>query len=183
MVQRLFCFVHVHFRLSSGKHIRGGKRSTNFRRSHGLLFWPGCRVPEDLPIVGLRSEFCHFSKRQENPPAFQGEHFVSRRNSPRFEISGLLPNCSRISDHHPLRCPHRFPRLNGKTKTLISITAQRRVLPKALNQLALISPDVVGPVAAFWDQRLAIQDTDQVSFHTDDAIKLIGEHLKGVEKC
>jgi NhaP-type Na+/H+ and K+/H+ antiporter len=66
---------------------------------------------------------------------------------------------------------------------LISITAQRRVLPKALNQLALISPDVVGPVAAFWDQRLAIQDTDQVSFHTDDAIKLIGEHLKGVEKC
>jgi hypothetical protein len=35
---------------------------------------------------------------------------------------------------------------------------------------------VVGPVAAFWDQRLAIQDTDQVSFHTDDAIKLIGEH-------
>jgi hypothetical protein len=42
---------------------------------------------------------------------------------------------------------------------------------------------VVGPVAAFWDQRLAIQDTDQISFHTDGAVKLIGEHLKGVEKC
>ncbi|MCH7786556.1 MAG: DUF3990 domain-containing protein, partial [Chloroflexi bacterium] len=29
---------------------------------------------------------------------------------------------------------------------------------------------VVGSVTAFWQQRAALQDSDQVSFHTDDAI-------------
>jgi Protein of unknown function (DUF3990) len=30
-----------------------------------------------------------------------------------------------------------------------------------------------GPVAAFWDQRSAMHDADQVSFHTDDAASLL----------
>jgi hypothetical protein len=38
---------------------------------------------------------------------------------------------------------------------------------------------VVGPVAAFWQQRLAIQDVDQVSFHTQPAIDLLAKSIKG----
>jgi hypothetical protein len=36
---------------------------------------------------------------------------------------------------------------------------------------------VVGPVAAFWQQRLAIQDVDQVSFHTQPAIGLLSNSV------
>jgi hypothetical protein len=32
---------------------------------------------------------------------------------------------------------------------------------------------VVGPVAAFWRQRVTLQGYDQVSFHTDDAVKVL----------
>jgi len=38
---------------------------------------------------------------------------------------------------------------------------------------------VVGPFAAFWQQRLAIQDVDQVSFHTQIGIDLLSESIKG----
>lgn len=38
---------------------------------------------------------------------------------------------------------------------------------------------VVGPVAAFWQQRLAIQDVDQVSFHTENAIDLLEKSVNG----
>lgn len=40
---------------------------------------------------------------------------------------------------------------------------------------------VVGPVAAFWRQRVALQGYDQISFHTDDAAKLLnGGHPRRV---
>lgn len=38
---------------------------------------------------------------------------------------------------------------------------------------------VVGPVAASWRQRLSIQDTDQVSFHTDRAVGLLNQSNPG----
>lgn len=37
---------------------------------------------------------------------------------------------------------------------------------------------VVGPVAAFWRQRLAIYDADQVSFHTSTAADLLNDRNK-----
>ncbi len=32
---------------------------------------------------------------------------------------------------------------------------------------------VFGPVAAFWQQKCAMQDSDQISFHTTEAIKML----------
>jgi hypothetical protein len=45
---------------------------------------------------------------------------------------------------------------------------------------------VIGPVAAFWRQRLAIQDVDQISFHTDRAVYLLNTlpaSKKGFFQC
>ncbi len=43
---------------------------------------------------------------------------------------------------------------------------------------AISSPDwwydlVVGPVSAFWAQRVTMADADQFGFHTDDAIEIL----------
>lgn len=37
---------------------------------------------------------------------------------------------------------------------------------------------VSGPVAAFWEQRVAMVDADQYSFHTDDAIAILNDLVK-----
>ena len=42
---------------------------------------------------------------------------------------------------------------------------------------------VYGPVSAFWQQRLAIQDVDQVSFHTERSITLLNRSPKGYHAC
>ena len=34
---------------------------------------------------------------------------------------------------------------------------------------------VIGPVAAFWNQRLVLSDSDQFGFHTDDAADLLNQ--------
>ncbi len=38
---------------------------------------------------------------------------------------------------------------------------------------------VAGPVSAFWDQRVAMADSDQYSFHTDDAIAVLDGLIAG----
>jgi hypothetical protein len=47
MVQRLFSFVHVHFRLSSRQTHPGGKRSTNFVEV--MAFYSGCSLVVAIP--------------------------------------------------------------------------------------------------------------------------------------
>lgn len=42
---------------------------------------------------------------------------------------------------------------------------------------------VYGPVAAFWKQRLAIHDVDQISFHTEIAVNVLNNGNKGVIPC
>ncbi len=37
---------------------------------------------------------------------------------------------------------------------------------------------VIGPVAAFWRQRVAMADADQISFHTDRAVDLLNDLMK-----
>ena len=39
-----------------------------------------------------------------------------------------------------------------------------------------------GPVAAFWLQKFALQDADQISFHTDQAIKLLNRLIKSGDR-
>jgi hypothetical protein len=41
---------------------------------------------------------------------------------------------------------------------------------------------VTGPVAAFWQQRVAMDDADQVSFHTDKGIKLLNALIASGKK-
>jgi hypothetical protein len=41
---------------------------------------------------------------------------------------------------------------------------------------------VCGPVAAFWEQRSAMNDADQVSFHTSKAAKLLNDLIKSGSK-
>jgi hypothetical protein len=42
---------------------------------------------------------------------------------------------------------------------------------------------VYGPVSAFWQQRLAIQDVDQVSFHTNNSIALLNRSPRKSYPC
>jgi hypothetical protein len=37
---------------------------------------------------------------------------------------------------------------------------------------------VIGPVAAFWQQKISMPDCDQISFHTADAVAILNRPLK-----
>jgi Protein of unknown function (DUF3990) len=51
----------------------------------------------------------------------------------------------------------------------------RRALPVRYKKPVQWYDVVVGPVAAFWEQRTAIFDSDQASFHTEKAIQLLND--------
>jgi hypothetical protein len=112
---------------------------------------------------------------------------VLRFRVPRYGVQGRGRGLDELNSLHFVLGNHD----NEDYWSLVQHCRQSMLANPSLRQAAIVNDrrrppagwyDLVGgPVAAFWEQRAAMQDADQLSFHTDVAVAILNDLIQSAQ--